>query len=281
MYVEMTEQGRLFKVKTPSLSKNKNPSVGGIRGEVTEFSRKSRKRMLDMVATIDMPKHVHFVTLTYSDDNLPLDSSQVQKQLERLWSRLRRKCPTSSAIWRIEIQTRKSGRFQGMEVPHIHLLAFNVDYDMKPDDGNPHYSGWFHEAWEAITHHHDFVPDDGAHDLRTEHKIITGNRALMFYTAKYAAKPSSKRDTLVGMPYSHAGRHWGVFNRQYLPIFPPVTVGKNVLPKVYFDLRRAARRKAGKIGSNRRSTGFTLYTDDARKWGDLLYALIECNTVKL
>jgi len=234
------------------------------------FTKAARKRMLDNVATLDLDQKCRFVTLTYSDCTIPDDGEAAKANLRALLERLRRAAPESSAVWRMELKPRQSGEFVGRIVPHFHLLVFGADHLESPTKGaKENYSGWFHEAWEAVTKHHEHYPDDGRHDLRTDDKKINGGRQAMYYVAKYAAKVDEEA-LLVTDAYPHVGRFWGVFQRDFLPSCPLREVAFRIHSEAFQPFREAACEIYPGIAQKRQNQGFTLYVDDAHMWLEFL-----------
>lgn len=105
------------------------------RGQVQEFSARSRSRMLQMFAKTDL-RHIehpaYLVTLTYHKD-WPETSDGWKRQLEEYTRRLKRRWPAIWYVWRLEFQERGA--------PHFHLLVFNVP---------PGQDIWLEAYWIAI-----------------------------------------------------------------------------------------------------------------------------------
>jgi hypothetical protein len=97
------------------------------RGEITEFSAASRRRMLELMAKIDQKAVPLFVTLTYPD-NFPLYRAEYKPHLERFCDRLQRRWPKAAIIWKLEFQVRKSGQNKGNIAPHYHLFVYGVPW---------------------------------------------------------------------------------------------------------------------------------------------------------
>ena len=103
----------------------------GVRGKCKGFSFGSRRRMLNRLNSVSVGASLpYFVTATLPDDVFN-DSVQEFAKLAKHWldnflKRLRRACPTACGFWRIEWQSRKSGRYEGRLVPHFHLLVWGL-----------------------------------------------------------------------------------------------------------------------------------------------------------
>lgn len=276
----MIQQGKLLKVKVPVTG----VAVKAVRGGVSEFSAKSRKRMLETMACLDNDRlrAVVFVTLTYPDDAPPF-AEQTSVHLKNFLKRLKRRFPEASAIWRREWEDRKSGDHVGQMYPHFHFLFFNLPF--------------VHHA-EVNAHWREVLGYTGY--LRTEIKMVRSWRQAFSYVAKYMAKtpqppeaavgdarsgerrrrpqaaPEAGGCSLVYIPYRAAeeeqeqdtatpafvptGRHWGVFNRSFLPL------AKRRTKRISFADAELLKEEATQIwdGVNQDATlGFTLFSNDA------------------
>lgn len=262
-----TFQGRLVKVKTERSSTQKITPPVARRGDVESFSRKSRKRMLELVSTINIPEKTYFVTLTFPDAAAPQSGKLAKAPLRALFERIRRRWPESSAIWRMEIKRRKSGHLVGHEVPHFHLLIFNCALQEETTLPGVYPQGWLASAWQDILK----VPY-----ARIDCQKLNSARGVMHYCSKYVAKQEQPSRPLVSLPYLHdQGRHWGVFNRSALPQFHKSVVVCEGRIKAFQDFRRAYKRVRPQIASDRRWQGFTVFSDDSERWYDYLLSLID------
>jgi hypothetical protein len=98
---------------------------GGKRGTVQGFSRAARRRLLDLLATLQRNCVPAFVTLTFPDE-FPVYREDYKNFLDLFGQRLLRRWPTASIIWKLEFIERKSGRNKGKLAPHYHLFLFGV-----------------------------------------------------------------------------------------------------------------------------------------------------------
>jgi hypothetical protein len=210
-------QGHLMRVKVPGMPLN--AGKGGTRGSVSAFSSASRKRMLELMARIDIEKagFVAFVTLTYPDRDGPPKPEEQERDRATFFKRMHRAYPDAAAIWRREYEERKSGGFPGLPFPHFHMIFFNLPF-VPPEVLNT--------RWKKVLRHEGYV--------RTEIKGIESWHQALAYVSKYMAKgkpepvppPSSDGGdgdgscSLVYGAYSAVleksrpvGRAWGVFGR--------------------------------------------------------------------
>jgi len=230
-------QGDVLRMKTTIADTPYTPK--SIRGKVTLFSRKSRLRLLEFLArTSDTKNPRIFLTLTYPSNMTEAETGK--QHLRAFLERVRRKFPKASAIWRIEYQKRGA--------VHFHLLFFNLPY-WKADK--------IRIAWgECI----------GEENPRIEIKTCRSRRESTYYVSKYLAKCSPQADvSLSNLPYSHAGQHWGYFNRDAIPMAELFIFEVLGSIKAFWDMRRAIRRSNPK---SRRSGagGSMLFVQNACRW---------------
>jgi len=194
---------------------------GGIRGRIRGFSRRSRKRLLDLLNQVhrSVVASALFVTLTYPD-HFPQDPERWKRDLDAFFKRFRRKYPTAAVIWRLEFKTRKSGDNEGKIAPHFHLLVFNLP--LFPKDL---LARWWYEIVGS---------GDPRHlQAGTRVERVRSWRGVMWYASKYIGKEDDEGFDL------EAGRVWGVVGRENLPIHLiqiPVTWTQ------FYRMRRVLRR---------------------------------------
>lgn len=190
-------QGRVAKV-TVRRNLPAPPPTDATRGTVTEFSRKSRKRLLDLFNRISFSANdTKFLTLTFS--GLPT-FQEAKAALRRFFERLRRKYERASAVWRMELQDRGS--------IHFHVVTFGMPYF--PQDA-------LQRVWTECTE--EMLSIVHIEKVETHDKLIN-------YVAKYVAKADAPPGTtsLDKQPYLHAkdlgapGRWWGKHNADALPM---------------------------------------------------------------
>jgi hypothetical protein len=159
------------------------------RGSISDFTPRSRSRMLQSLAKIDrraVSNDGLFVTLTYPRE-WPPTTRACKAHLEAFRKRVERLWPDAWFYWKLEYQRR------GAE--HFHLLMFNVP------TCNPE---WFHDTWHDIVklgnHWHE---EYGADVKRMDNWKQAGA-----YCAKYCAKVEER-------PMNpEPGRFWGVATRR-------------------------------------------------------------------
>ena len=230
-------QGDVIRLRTSSTFERERKKH--VRGKVTIFSRKSRRRLLEVFARIGDTKMPRvFLTLTYPSNMN--DAKTGKEHLRAFLERVRRKFPRASAVWRIEYQERGA--------VHFHLLFFNLPF-WKADN--------IRQAWgECI----------GEENPRIEIKTCRSRRNSTYYVSKYVAKVASEAGvSLSNVPYLHAGRHWGYFNKPEIPMADLIIFDVLEDKKAFWDLRRAIDRYYPKRKKSY-AGGAMLFTQNVETW---------------
>jgi hypothetical protein len=168
-----------------------------IRGTVNGFSRASRRRLLELFASLDVRgTRAKFITLTITEIISPKRAKQA---LRRFIMRLQRRYPEWSAVWRLEAQERGA--------PHFHLLTFNLPFIPQRD---------LQIMWSECTREPLSIVDIRA---------VRNRKHAMAYISKYIGKaePHTRSASLENGSYLHepetseTGRVWGYVNKEQLP----------------------------------------------------------------
>lgn len=198
------------------------------RGLITEFSRKSRRRLMNRLAIIDQRRAglPAFLSLTYPDESLPVDERTVKRHLNAFRMAYVRRFGKRPVLWRRELQTRKSGRWVGEKAPHFHLLTWGVE----PTDEDRYWCAdtWVRvvgsesaEHWQVTAHAKSwFMPDSW--------------RGTLAYVSKYTAKVSDE---------VCAGRSWGWWSPGGLPV---QLLSDEIPSDAFHAVRRVLRAYIGK-----------------------------------
>ena len=218
------------------------PLGGGKRGRIVEYSRSARKRLLNLLNTINrtavrvMPL---FITLTYPAVWVN-NANAWKRHLDTFGKAVRKKYPTAAFIWKLEYQKRGA--------PHFHLILFGVPFIPWQ---------WVAQQWWVAV---------GSGDIThlvagTEVRRIKSWRGVMSYAAKYMTK--------AGLPASvpYSGRFWGVIGRSLLPILVHLVL---LTWQEYYRMRRALWRYMDSKGCGPRCRGSfqgcTVYINDIAAW---------------
>lgn len=281
-------QGHFLKVKVPQ--KKKAPPRG-MRGVISDFSRASRKRMIELIARIDekLAGFICFVTLTYPDRSGPPSALQTARDLRAFLKRLGRMHPGASAIWRREWERRKSGVHVDEVFPHFHIIFFNLPFVHRTD---------INEFWSDVIGHDEYV--------RTEIRGLQNWKHAFRYVAKYMTKiprgdfrvafpsgggeapdregpptPDGTRDSASGSlvyisyPSEHmtnaqqqkTGRSWGKFNESKLPLG---ALSQLELNRFWLIKLKERAKQDWRAVNDDPELGFTLFVEDMSEWNKLI-----------
>lgn len=170
------------------------------RGKVTDFTAKSRNRLIRKLAKARSTRHGYFLTLTYPDV-FPFEAQAWKDHLHKFTIYLQRKFPGCAGLWRMEFKVRKSGEIhEGFIAPHFHLLVFGVAL---PQEAEYRLKAWVSETWARIVN-----SDDHRHlKAGTNVRPIQNKKHAYRYVSKYAAKLHNDEFSII----ANVGRHWGSF----------------------------------------------------------------------
>lgn len=263
---------------------------GGIRGKVGLFSRQSKKRLMDLLSTLDKQEKPLFLTLTYPAE-WANDSKVWKKDLENFCKRMTRKYSKSSLIWKLEPQKRGA--------PHYHLMVWGLTY--------------YQLLCFASTAWYEVVGSGDEKHLQAGTRVerIRSWRGVRSYAAKYLGKiieklqkeeqekkkpeekkilcydvltreEMEKRERLENYNrmtdklfpeeeeetgWSSPGRFWGVKGRKNLPVVVSKVL-EILSEKQVFDIMRLMRRYSGIKGRSYRS--LSIVCNDPAQWERVL-----------
>jgi hypothetical protein len=211
--VTLAPNGRLFVLKRPCPP----PPTSNTRkrGKVVQFSPQSRKRLMQLFASIDTDYILRaglFLTLTY-EDPYPTDPKTWKANLRAFITALEREFPTCATVWRMEYQERGA--------PHFHLITFGPQFIDKE---------WITATWRRIALSQSRYQGHYA----TKIERPSNCDQACYYLTKYAAKVDKHAKPIA------AGRLWGVRRGDLLPI---------TLLEATIDVEGAQRLKEGMIGT--------------------------------
>ncbi len=281
----VTLQGRLLRVQMQRLRlpgdqvRDDTRRKVGKRGVIADFTRRSRKRLLDLFARLDVAgRDNSMLTLTYPDAALPVTPRQSYKNhIRPLLERFRRAYPHMSAVLRKEVKIRQSGRFRGLPCPHWHVVLLNAPYVPR-------------EHLKAVWGELIGVADTD--QLQVHIERLFSSRKLFQYVSKYVAKVDDGgggEACLDTVPYLHAaaqwgpeiraldwlpGRWWMVYNRAALPFAEVIEVvmdGFAATMRTIHQFRRYAAAYWRGLRRDRADVGFSLYIENPERWLDALF----------
>lgn len=198
-----------------------------LRGEIKFFSPASRLRMFKIVNRLDwkLAGRSTFTTLTFPDtdgrptaERLTQIRSDWQRRMEKLWSR-----PTAG-IWRVEWEKRKSGRYVGEYMPHVHNIHFGCTWLDKRE---------VKEQWRIAR---------GSNVLaRIDIQEIANLKQALYYVSKYVAKAGLDCSLVIPSYLNKSiGRQWGKYRRELLPLATDKIYLRTIPGPVIEEIRAAA-----------------------------------------
>lgn len=202
--VTMAEGGNFMRVKFPI--GHQSVPVGGRRGSVAEFTPASRRRLLQLLNSLDRREvesgHVRFVTLTYPA-SFP-DPRTCKHHFELVVKRFQRAWGARSIVWKVEPQRRGA--------PHLHLLVFMGSQQTLPDE-----LAWWAAEWHTLAgggdpNHLAWHRGELGHGNRPCVEVVRDWNGVIAYAGKYLGKVVSAVD------WDAPGRFWGVRGRARLPV---------------------------------------------------------------
>jgi len=240
---ELEQQGDVIKINRKSVTEGNDAIKREKRGNVTTFSRKSRKRLCELFNRLDLKgRKTIFLTLTFAKINMADTATQAFK---RFYERLRYHFPSVSFVWRKELQDR--GAF------HYHLLVWNLPFISQKQ---------LQDVWTQCTGEPLSILDI---------RLIRGKKWVIRYVSKYLAKvpTSDESGSFIAPPYLQngekktSGRWWGIFNKSFIPYAPLRKIKvKNVGALFYlkFTMKRLSANKC-----SNRTLASVLFHEDAEK----------------
>lgn len=202
------------------------------RGEIKGFSERSRKRMIESLAAIERVPDL-FATMTYSDDVVSMNPEVFRPQFEAFRRRLERAYPDITAMWRIEIVPRKSGKLKGQDQPHLHMLVW-LPVAMSQEQKDEILEGKGKE-WRKWWH--EIIGSNNAYHLETyglQLEPIRSRRHAYHYASKYVGKTANDEYAI--------GRRWGRIGQ--LDTLPVLEI--DISRSEYIQLKRAIAAYAAK-----------------------------------
>jgi hypothetical protein len=174
------------------------------RGEITEFSARSRQRLRCKIASVCRNELPYFLTLTYPAE-WTWDVKLWKRHLKVFSQRFERRFPTAGFIWKLEFQKRGA--------PHFHPFVWGIP----ESEGIRAIIHFVSEAWFEVVGSADqkhCVAGTSVEKIRT----VMG---AMRYVSGYASKSDQT------LPGKKVGRYWGVVGRKNIPWGRPETIVLN------------------------------------------------------
>lgn len=233
----------MMKVKTSDIDRGVTPNErkgGGTRGIVRGFSRASRKRMIEFMASVRNTGSMLFLTMTFDDSVIIRLDDELTAMFEAFRHRFERQYPGWRALWRKEYQDRKSGDYAGLFVPHFHLIIFTgVDY-AKHEQSTlaEEFRAWGAEAWQEITGTTD--PNHLIYGFDVS--PVRSRKHAYSYVGKYVAKQEDN-----GI---EGGRRWGRVGKFDTSVSETFRIDEDEYIVFRRLIKRWLRNRAGKLPDN-------------------------------
>lgn len=202
--VRIEIQGLRFSVKY-STEHQERPEMPP-RGPITCFSRKARAARLRRIAEIDWKTagESALVTLTYPDEQAN-HTMEERKQHRYVINRYICYCAGRNlgCLWRVEWMPRKTGKYVGRLLPHMHLLYLG-HHNIGQEN--------VRQVWERTI--------GATQRTQVDVSSISIGDMVSVYAAKYCAKEASSK-YLDNVPKrNRTGRHTGELRRNLIPSHP-------------------------------------------------------------
>lgn len=184
-----------FTLRDPNGITYHKPDVPPSRGVISEFSRKSSRRLKLTLTNINFNiyKKVYFFTCTYGK-KFPREQSIINSDLRKLLKRIQRLELVDLIIWRKEIQKRGA--------PHYHFILCLKE--------KPGYKRERYIATALKQHWCDLTIKDNpfAGTVGSDFRDVNSIKKLLVYLCKYIAKGSdAKKKVSLGRAWSVVGRY--------------------------------------------------------------------------
>lgn len=201
--VEWRKGASILKVSKADKTEHRG---GGKRGVVKGFSRASRRRLMNIIASVRRDAKLPlFITLTYPN-NYP-EPKESKKHLKEFLRRMKRMYPSAGAIWKLEPQQRGA--------PHYHILVWGIKLE--------ELIAWVPDTWYKIA-------GGGDENHLLWHLGLLGNQhcvnPVRSYKGvwSYASKYLGKTFEVAGWDNKEVGRYWGVVGAKNIPFGQAVYV---------------------------------------------------------
>lgn len=227
-----------------------------VRQEVRGFSAASQLRLFKAINRLDFGAagRCTFLTTTWRDEVGRPDKAEItrarsafQKSIERMAGA---KLP---GIWRCEWKKRKSGRYVGQVMPHIHVIYFKIPYLDKKD---------ITAAWARAI--------GWAGQVSCKVKGIKNLRMTLNYVSKYIAKLDDlcNLDIVSYLAGSVTGRPWGIYRKDMMPMADRALI--RVMPgQLVYRIRQIAIKAYAKTPVDD-ETGFCVFGPASEEIGMLV-----------
>lgn len=226
------------------------------RQEIRGFSAASRLRLFKLTNQIDYESagRCTFVTATWRDElGVPnsADVTYARSRFQRAMERIAGK--EMPGLWRVEWKERRSGRWKGRLLPHVHVIYFKAGFLPVRQVG---------DAWAKALGFRGRVS--------VKMNEITSLHMCLMYVSKYLAKVAAERNLDIAsyLNTSPGGRHWGIFRKPLLPMSETVLVRVKPGPLVE-SIRKLATEAYSRTPQDTEA-GFCVFGEAAKRIRELV-----------
>lgn len=192
MYLRSFPYGFIIRRPRGRISSRPSSKVGSLRSRITSFSLASRRRMREYLVSHTINHYVRVgvtLTLPWSVSDWSVCMDDFRTVVHRFRTYWRRMFPSSSCVYRIELQKRGA--------PHIHMIAYHSSEDI-PLINDSYFNLWFRSLGDL--HEYSYF-DFARHGVVVE--SVPDVPAMIRYLSDHATK--SKQAQL-----GYSGKQWGV-----------------------------------------------------------------------
>lgn len=214
--ITIYEGGNLVQLSVPKFKSKITYDEGRNRGKISDYSYKSRQRMMRKQAMIDrraagLPV---FLTLTYPEE-WPGDAKEWKAQLHHFKVYMTRRFKDVWGLWKMEFQKRGAPHFHLMlwGLPKIqgteHVREGKLCWRVLPGISRAEdleVFNWFNETWYRIVGSEDEKHLAAGVNLEP----VQSWQGVSSYVSKYLGKVQGGEF----VPVEHTGRFWGVIQGQ-------------------------------------------------------------------
>lgn len=244
--ITIYEGGHLVHLEGRKFDSKVKYDEGQTRGKISDFSYKSRQRLMRKIAMIDAREAglPVFLTLTYPED-FSKDWESWKRDIHTFSKAVRRRWSEVWGVWKMEFQKRGAPHFHLMlwGLPRIygteHMRDKKLCWRVLPGISRPSdldVFNWINETWFRIVGSGDAKHLQAGINLEP----VQSWKGVSSYVSKYLGKIQGGEF----VPCEHTGRFWGVVQGSKWPV-------KKLVVKfgadVHFKYRRVLRKMQERV----------------------------------
>lgn len=188
-----------------SIAGGRTQKGGGVRGRITEWSKKSRANCEKHIRNVKDGAIKYFLTLTYPSE-FTNDGIRIKRDLSAMRKRLRR-MGVHDDIWFLEFQYRGA--------PHFHLYLGQCPMNNLEKGIKACANAWYEIVGSGDPKHLKFTLGLCGGKNKPCLELMRNPHAASYYAVKYVVKADQKE---VPEAYMNVGRFWG-YGGDLKPVF--------------------------------------------------------------